>query len=259
MTAIARPWSWTISIGCSSGSDGAAASRPSPNQAPRPAGTVVDTLVLHYTGMADGAAARQRLCDPAAGVSAHWLVEADGRLIPLVGEDRVAWHAGVSAWRGRSGLNAHSIGIEIVNGGHDFGLPPYPEPQLAAVVDLARAIVARWRIPATHVVGHADVAPMRKRDPGERFPWARLAAAGVGLWPPPRADDPAVDVSAALATIGYAVEGAPQPTSVSAVLAAFQRRFMPARPADGRADAATRARLKEVAAAYLLARPASAP
>lgn len=220
---------------------------------------MVDTLVLHYTGMADAAAARRRLCDPAAAVSAHWLVEEDGRLVQLVAEDRVAWHAGVSAWRGRSALNARSIGVEIVNGGHDFGLPPYPEPQIAAVVDLARALVARWNIPAANVVGHADVAPMRKRDPGERFPWARLAAAGIGLWPPPRAADPRVDVTASLAAIGYVVEGAPQPTSVSAALAAFQRRFAPGRAADGRADAATRARLKEVAAAYLLATPPTAP
>jgi len=232
---------------------------PSPNHAPRQLDTPVDMLVLHYTGMASGAAALARLHDPAAAVSAHWLVDEAGGVVRLVDEERVAWHAGVSAWRGCIGLNRRSIGIEIVNGGHDFGLPPYPERQIAAVVALAREIIGRWAIPAVNVVGHSDVAPMRKADPGERFPWARLAAAGVGLWPEPGDGSPAGDVTAALTAIGYVLAGAPQPTSVSGALQAFQRRFQPEGPIDGRPQAATRRRLAEVAAAHLLAPAARAP
>jgi N-acetylmuramoyl-L-alanine amidase len=233
--------------------------RPSPNHAPRPADTPIDTLVLHYTGMATGDAALARLRDPAAAVSAHWLVDEAGGVVRLVDEERTAWHAGVSAWRGHVGLNGRSIGVEIVNGGHDFGLPPYPEGQIEAVLGLAREIVARWAIPAVNVVGHGDVAPMRKADPGEHFPWRRLARAGVGLWPEAGEAAPAADVGGALAAVGYALADAPQPTSVSAALLAFQRRFRPQGPIDGRADAATRRRLGEVAAAYLLAAARRAP
>lgn len=233
--------------------------RPSPNHGPRAPDQPVDTLVLHYTGMASAEAALARLCDPRAQVSAHWVVDEAGHVFRLVDEERVAWHAGVAAWRGRAGLNRRAIGIEIVNGGHDFGLPAFPEVQIEAVITLARAIVARWRIHAGDVVGHADVAPMRKADPGERFPWRRLAAAGVGLWPAPGGAPPAMNVTGALARIGYVLEGAPQPTSVSAALKAFQRRFSPDGRVDGRADAATRARLAEVASAYLLARRGIAP
>ena len=232
---------------------------PSPNHAARPAGTPVDTLVLHYTGMATGAAALARLRDPASAVSAHYVVDEGGGILRLVDEARTAWHAGVSAWRGAVGLNARSIGVEIVNGGHDFGLPPYSDAQIEAVVALARAIVARWSIPATRVVGHADVAPMRKADPGERFPWRELARAGVGLWPVPADVPPAASVTGALATIGYVLDGAPQPTSVSAALAAFQRRFRPEGPIDGRADPATRRRLAQIARAHLLAADTVAP
>lgn len=227
--------------------------RPSPNHAPRPADTPVDMLVLHYTGMPSAEAALARLRDPAAKVSAHWLVDEAGGVVRVVDEERLAWHAGISAWRGRVGLNASSIGIEIVNGGHDFGLPPYPERQIAAVAVLAREIIARWAIPAVNVVGHSDVAPMRKADPGERFPWARLARAGVGLWPEPADAPPAADVTATLAAIGYVLAGAPQPTSVSGTLQAFQRRFRSEGPIDGRADPTTRRRLAEVAAVHPLA------
>jgi len=232
---------------------------PSPNHAARPAGTPIDTLVLHYTGMATGKAALARLGDPAAKVSAHWLVDEAGGVVQLVDEERAAWHAGVSAWRGRVGLNGRSIGIEIVNGGHDFGLPPYPDAQIEAVTALSREVIARWSIPAVNVVAHSDVAPMRKYDPGERFPWARLARAGVGLWPEPGDGPPTANVTVDLATIGYVLDGAPQPTSVSGALAAFQRRFHPDGPIDGRPDPATRRRLGEVASAYLLARAPVAP
>jgi len=216
-------------------------------------------LVLHYTGMADAASALARLTDPAAGVSAHWVVDEDGTLWRLVDEAAMAWHAGVSAWRGRRRLNANSIGIEIVNGGHEYGLPPFPPRQIEAVIALTQGILARWPIGAGDVVGHSDVAPMRKRDPGERFPWRRLAAAGIGLWPDGGAPAPELCTGAALRAIGYTVDDAPQPTSMSAAVRAFQRRFMPDHPLDGRDDPATRTRLATVARAHLLARRADEP
>ena len=233
--------------------------RPSPNHAPRPTGTPIDTLVLHYTGMATAEAALAQLRDPAAKVSAHWLVDEAGGVVRLVDEERTAWHAGVSAWRGRVGLNDRSVGIEIVNGGHDFGLPPFPDAQIEAVIALARAVIARWSIAPVDVVAHSDVAPMRKADPGERFPWARLARAGVGLWPEPGDGPPAANVAGDLATIGYVLDGAPQPTSLGGALAAFQRRFHPHGAVHGRPDTATRRRLREVAAAHLLAARLRAP
>ncbi|MEL6857273.1 MAG: N-acetylmuramoyl-L-alanine amidase [Pseudomonadota bacterium] len=153
----------------------------------------IDMLVLHYTGMETGQAALDRMCDPAAEVSAHYMVWEDGRIAQLVGEDKRAWHAGVSSWQGDEDLNSRSIGIEIVNGGHDWplsggALPPYPEVQIEAVIKLCQGILARWDIPQSRIVGHSDVAPARKDDPGEHFPWARCASAGIGLWPPSNAD-----------------------------------------------------------------------
>ena len=191
-------------------------------------------LLLHYTGMRTGGEALDRLCDPAAKVSAHWLIEEDGCVWRLVPEDQRAWHAGVSFWDGESGLNAGSIGVELVNPGHEFGYRPFPEPQMAALVELARAIVARWRIAPHRVLGHSDVAPRRKQDPGELFDWRRLAAEGIGLWPQPGA--PVQDAAGALAALGYEMEDA------AATLLAFQRRFRPA-GLDGRADEETRALL----------------
>lgn len=223
--------------------------RPSPNRAPRAAGVPVDTVVLHYTGMASAAAALDRLCDPAAAVSAHYVVLEDGTVLRLVPETAVAWHAGVSAWRGRTGLNARSIGIEIVNAGHDGGLPAYPPAQIAAVIDLTRAAIRRWQVPAAGLVGHGDTAPMRRADPGERFPWSVLAAAGLGIWPAAAPSTPTPWPLRDLAAIGYALDAAPQPTSVTAVVLAFQRRFQPWR-IDGRLDEPTRARLAQIADAY---------
>lgn len=156
---------------------------PSPNFGDR-RGRAIDALILHYTGMASGAAARDRLLDPAAEVSCHYLVWEDGRIEQLVAEADRAWHAGRASWAGETDLNSCSIGIEIVNGGHDYGCPPYPDAQIAATIDLCRDICARHRVAPGRVLGHADVAPDRKQDPGEHFPWARLAAAGVGLWVP---------------------------------------------------------------------------
>jgi N-acetylmuramoyl-L-alanine amidase len=215
----------------------------------------VDMLVLHYTGMADGPSALARLCDYEAEVSAHYLVEEDGSIIAMVPETQRAWHAGRSLWRGQSDLNSRSIGIEIVNGGHDFGLPDFPDVQIAAVIELAGDIVRRLGIPQTRIVGHSDIAPGRKTDPGERFPWRRLAEAGLGLWPDAPAPGP-YDAEAfphALSAIGYALEPAPEEgwdgASLADAAVAFQRRW---RPADvtGRLDDETLGLAEAVASLY---------
>lgn len=161
---------------------------PSPNYDER-GGVPIEKLVLHYTGMKSGAEAIARLCDPAAKVSAHYVVEEDGRIFRLVDESKRAWHAGVSYWRGCRDLNAHSIGIEMVNPGHEFGYRDFPEPQMQSVMALCHDILSRYPIPSRSVVGHSDIAYERKADPGERFDWERMAKAGIGLWhdnPAPR-------------------------------------------------------------------------
>jgi N-acetylmuramoyl-L-alanine amidase len=209
----------------------------------------IDMLVLHYTGMQSAESALDRLCDPEAQVSAHYLIEEDGAIWRLVPEERRAWHAGVSYWLGENGLNAVSIGIEIVNPGHEWGYRPFPEPQMHAVEALCRDIIGRRRIPAHRVVGHSDIAPTRKTDPGELFDWRRLARAGIGLWPEPAAElrrrrgrgVGIVERAAALsdlARIGYQVE----PGNEAPALVAFQRRFRPERW-DGRLDGETAGRL----------------
>ncbi|MCC5996192.1 MAG: N-acetylmuramoyl-L-alanine amidase [Oceanicaulis sp.] len=203
---------------------------PSPNFNGRAA--PVSMLVLHYTGMESGPAALDRLRDPHAKVSAHYLVEEDGRVFALVAEDKRAWHAGAGAWRGAADVNSASIGIEIVNGGHDFGLPDFPDVQIQAVIALSRGILARHAIAPRDVIGHSDMAPARKIDPGEKFPWARLAAAGIGLWPQaPEQAVPVADAPESLAAIGYPVAD----NGLEDVVRAFQRRYRPGR-VDGRLD-----------------------
>ncbi len=198
---------------------------PSPNHDARTPGVPVDILVLHYTGMKTADEALARLCDPEAKVSAHYTIGRDGRVFVHVPEDRRAWHAGVSHWAGESNINARSIGIELVNPGHEFGYVDFAPPQIAALIDLAQAILSRHPIPASRVLGHSDVAPARKEDPGERFPWQQLAEFGIGLWPkgPGGREAP----PEALARYGY---GLPPHTDVPlrAVIAAFQRHFRPA-------------------------------
>ena len=163
----------------------------SPNHGERRGGRRPDALVLHYTGMASSAEAQAWLCNPAAQVSCHYFVWEDGRIVQLVPEGRRAWHAGRSFWQGESDLNSASIGIEIANPGHDGGLPAFPEAQIAAVVALCRDIAARLAIPPQRVLAHSDIAPLRKRDPGEKFPWARLHREGIGHYvePAPIGDD----------------------------------------------------------------------
>ncbi|WP_333587351.1 N-acetylmuramoyl-L-alanine amidase, partial [Phenylobacterium sp.] len=158
---------------------------PSPNHNER---TVPpDIILLHYTGMETGQGALERLRDPEAKVSSHYLVEEDGRIFSLVAEERRAWHAGVSFWKGETDINGRSIGIEIVNPGHDWGYRPFPEAQIVALIALIADIRTRWMVPDARIIGHSDVAPSRKIDPGELFPWKRLAAAGHGLWAEPPA------------------------------------------------------------------------
>jgi N-acetylmuramoyl-L-alanine amidase len=220
---------------------------PSPNQDDRPDGMPIDMLVLHYTGMVSGRDALDRLRDPAAKVSSHYVVEEDGAIFRLVPEARRAAHAGVSHWRGHSALNGRSIGIEIVNPGHEWGYRGFPALQMAAVCDLCLDILARHPIPARNVVAHSDIAPDRKQDPGELFDWEGLARNGVGLWPVGDPAPPPEDtVPALLAAIGYRTD-LPLPV----LLTAFQRHWVPGR-ADGIADAPTRARLAAVVS--LLAR-----
>ena len=224
--------------------------RPSPNRGPRPPGTDIDMLILHYTGMATAAEALMRLCDPAAKVSAHYVVDEDGTVTRLVAEEMRAWHAGESCWRGAADINDRSIGIELVNPGHAFGYRPFPEPQIAALTALARDVRERHRIPPGNVVGHSDVAPGRKMDPGELFDWRRLARAGIGLWPDPTglSAAPATgdDAPALLAEIGYAL-GEPGDSATRAAIAAFQRHYRPGR-IDGRLDDETAALIGAVCA-----------
>jgi N-acetylmuramoyl-L-alanine amidase len=237
---------------------GAFRDAPSPNHDERPDGMPVDMLVLHYTGMRTAKEAIARLRDPAAEVSAHYVVDEDGTVIRLVPEDRRAWHAGQSQWRGHTGLNGRSIGVEIVNPGHEWGYRDFPVLQVAAVCDLCLSILARHPIAPRDIVAHSDIAPDRKQDPGERFPWADLARNGVGLWPVDVPDDgtggatrDAVSlrpVRAALSFIGYRVDReGPLDPGLSTVLRAFQRHWRP-EAVTGQADAGTRARLAALAA-----------
>jgi N-acetylmuramoyl-L-alanine amidase len=209
--------------------------RPSPNFQPRSA--PVDMLVLHYTGMDSAEAALDRLCDELAEVSAHYLIDEQGDITQLVAEENRAWHAGRASWRGQSDVNGRSIGIELVNPGHEFGYRLFPQAQIEALAELAAAILARWPIPARNVVGHSDVAPLRKQDPGELFPWRRLASSGIGLWPLPA--EPGGDLAANLRRYGYGWEA---DSDLPLVLTAFQRHFRPEK-CDGVADLETSALL----------------
>ena len=224
-------------------------SRASPNHGARAGARRPDSLVLHYTGMRDGPSAVDRLCDPASEVSCHYVVTEAGGLLQLVAEDRRAWHAGRSFWQGETDLNSASIGIEIVNGGHDFGLPPFPQVQIAAVIALCRDVIARYAIRPERILAHSDIAPQRKRDPGERFPWQRLAEAGVGLWPAAVLAQGAVEITtvqAQLIRLGYGLSATGIFDDATAtVLRAFQRRYRPER-IDGIADTETASRLDAV-------------
>lgn len=218
--------------------------KPSPNFDER--GRAVDMIVLHYTGMFSGAEALARLTDAASKVSCHYLVEEDGAIFSLVPEGKRAWHAGVSFWRGDTETNARSIGVEIVNPGHEWGYRKFPKKQIDMVVALVKDIRTRHDVPLANVVGHSDVAPQRKEDPGELFPWKRLAAEGLAIGPYEGDPDPAItyeDALSMLRAIGY---DAPDKAHAAA-LVAFQRRFCPEALAQGFSPL-TKAALKWVAA-----------
>lgn len=221
--------------------------RPSPNFDVRPEGTPLDVLVLHYTGMRTAEEALARLCDPAAKVSSHYTVDEEGRIYRHVDESKRARHAGISWWAGERDVNNRSIGIEIVNPGHEFGYVPFAEPQIRSVIELARDIVRRHPIPPQRVVGHSDVAPARKTDPGELFPWERLAENGIGLYPRAAAQHETSHTSeeqfaSMLAIYGYGVSPDVD-VPLATVVAAFQRHFRPER-VDGIIDADCHARLR---------------
>lgn len=225
---------------------------PSPNFDPR---TVTPSIVvLHYTGMKTGEEAIARLRDPEARVSSHYVVEEDGRVFRLVPEERRAWHAGASFWRGRRNINGDSIGIEIVNPGHEWGYRPFPDAQVAAVIELLADIRTRWTIEDRDIVGHSDVAPARKEDPGELFPWKQLAEAGHGLWAEATAapGEPIGEgeegaavfaLQAGFTRLGYDLPPSGRfDADTTAVVRAFQRHWRPEQ-VDGIADGETRARL----------------
>lgn len=217
---------------------------PSPNFDDRPDGVPIDMLVIHYTGMESAEAALARMVDPAAKVSAHHMIEEDGTVHPLVAENRRAWHAGQSFWRGKTNINGRAIGIELVNPGHEFGYRSFPRAQMAALIELAKEILGRHPVPACNVVGHSDIAPRRKEDPGELFDWKRLAAEGVGIWPTGKLregerEDPAGEAEKLLAAIGY------ETVDLEKSVIAFQRRYRP-RQFDGVPDMETLDLMAEV-------------
>ncbi|MEC5290052.1 N-acetylmuramoyl-L-alanine amidase [Aurantimonas sp. C2-6-R+9] len=225
--------------------------RPSPNHTERRLSGGPDMLILHYTGMGTGEGAVRWLCDPQSGVSCHYLVHEDGRVVQMVPEEQRAWHAGEGSWRGRGDVNSRSIGIEIVNVGHGNGYPDFPAAQIASVIELCRECVGRWPIPPEFVLAHSDIAPARKSDPGEKFPWDQLFFAGIGHFVVPaplrggrffgRGDrgGPVSAYQSLLAAYGYAVpiDGVFEDTTHFATVA-FQRHFRPER-VDGVADAST--------------------
>ena len=228
----------------------------SPNHGERK--SAIDMIVLHYTGMKSGEDALTRLTDPASQVSSHYLVYEDGRIDQFVPEARRAWHAGLSSWKGVTDINSCSIGIEIVNPGHEFGYRDFPDAQIDAVIALCRDIVARHNIPAARVLAHSDIAPARKQDPGEKFPWGRLAASGIGLWvePSPLTEGTTLqpedrgpqvaELQRVLARFGYAADITHRyDTGTTEIVTAFQRHFRPAR-VDGLADRSTVATLQRL-------------
>jgi N-acetylmuramoyl-L-alanine amidase len=234
---------------------------PSPNFDERTGLARPDMIVLHYTGMPFADDALQRLCDPKARVSSHYLVLENGSIIQMVPESKRAWHAGVSSWNADPDVNSRSIGIEIANPGHEFGYPDYPARQIAAVITLCRAALTRNIIRPENIVAHSDVAPSRKQDPGEKFPWHRLAQSGVGLWvePAPPGDAPVLKpgdssdrvlaLQKALVAYGYGLEAnGYYDGATKDVVAAFQRHFRPKR-VDGLVDTSTEDVLRKLLAA----------
>ena len=225
---------------------------PSPNHDERQDGRIPDIILLHYTGMAGAQEALDRLCSPESKVSSHYFVFEDGRIVQLVQENRRAWHAGISSWGGLSDVNSSSIGVEIVNPGHDYAYPEFPMRQIAAVIALCKGIIARRGIAKERVLAHSDVAPSRKRDPGEKFPWPLLAESGVGEWVAPSQitekgprfafgdeSDDVRGLQMALADFGYGCPVTGKFDEITRdVVTAFQRHFR-TELIDGIADGST--------------------
>ncbi len=219
-----------------------------PNVNERDPNVALEYIVLHYTGMQDAASAAGRLCDPASKVSVHYIVDEDGAVLQLAEESKRAWHAGVSLWRGQKDMNSASIGIELVNPGHAFGYRQFPSAQIIELKSLVRAIIQRHHLsPALALLGHSDIAPGRKQDPGEFFPWRELASEGLGLWPLPSSEDflppSEAEVLEKLGAIGY------DTLSARDALLAFQRRYYPL-GLSGKADAETAARVRALLRAH---------
>ncbi len=214
----------------------------SPNFNDRASTIELTSIVVHYTGMKDAPSAVARLCDPASKVGAHYIIDESGNTLPLIDESKRAWHAGESFWRGTRDMNSASIGIELVNPGHEFGYHPFPEVQIAAFIKLAHSIIARYALSArTALLAHSDIAPTRKQDPGELFPWQFLAQEGLGLWSAPTPEDflPVCkgEIVEKLGAIGYDTASLPD------TLLAFQRRYNP-ESLTGLADRETVARIR---------------
>lgn len=216
--------------------------RPSPNYDKRT--NSIDMLVLHYTGMKTADEAIERMCDADAKVSAHYMIDTSGEIFKLVDESKRAWHAGKAFWRGNTNINDRSIGIELVNKGHEFGYHKFPDAQMDSLISLSNRIVSKYSIPAHNVVGHSDIAPTRKTDPGELFDWKRLACEGVGVW-----TDEALEANKSngtfkdmLTAIGYNTSS--EKTALAS-LTAFQRHFLP-NHISGQVDGITLARLNQI-------------
>ncbi len=236
--------------------------KASPNHGERRGAGQPDMLLLHYTGMRDARLALDHLCSPLSEVSAHYVVMEDGHIVQCVPEARRAWHAGQASWAGETDVNSCSIGIEIANAGHEYGYPDFPRRQVAATIALCRGIMTRHRIPADRVLGHSDVAPARKHDPGEKFPWRLLHDSGIGLWVKPSPitpagrifvlgdRDPEVEtLQTSLRNFGYGLDkSGSYDAETMAVVAAFQRHFRPAK-VDGIADVSTVTTLRALLAA----------
>jgi N-acetylmuramoyl-L-alanine amidase len=235
--------------------------RPSPNHSERVGNQRPNMIVLHYTGMPTANAALDLLCSGGSQVSAHYFVFEDGRIVQMVPESRRAWHAGSAFWAGETDINSCSIGIEIANPGHEHGYLDFPKRQIAATTALCRSILTRNTVPPVRVLAHSDIAPARKQDPGERFPWRTLYDSGVGHWvrPAPIKEnsvlvalgDSGEAVTAfqeMLAEYGYGIATSGiYDSATHAVVTAFQRHFRPER-ADGVCDESTRATLQNLIA-----------
>lgn len=226
---------------------------PSPNFDDR-AGASPQYIILHYTGMETAQGALDRLCAPNSKVSAHYTIDEDGTIYRHVDEEKRAWHAGFSYWRGQNDLNRLSIGIELVNPGHDWGYRPFTGPQLKTLTELCQGICARHAIESDAILAHADIAPTRKMDPGELFPWRELALHGVGVWPDPSDEDAVkaagLHVERALLDYGYDPR-----VKFKDNLLAFQRHFVPEafiQGFAGEAESFTRQRLYALLAGHIL-------